>query len=94
MLFVPMTWRANLCARKFISFEAFEHEKIPNEVDESLARAAAKPDAARSSASSQLAGRKTPPSRTSGVVRRPCGAWRPFGFGMRDSFNGQGEAVT
>ena len=47
MLFVPITWRANFCAMKFISFEAFEHEKIPNEVEASAARAAAKPDAAR-----------------------------------------------
>ena len=73
MLFVPITWRANFCARKFISFVAFEHEKMPNDVEASAARAAAKPDAARSSASSQLAGRKAPPSRTSGVVRRPRG---------------------
>ena len=33
MLFVPITWRANFCARKFISFVALEHEKMPNEVD-------------------------------------------------------------
>jgi len=71
MLFVRITWRANFCARKFISFEAFEHEKIPNDVDVSVARARAKPAAARSSASSQPAGRSSPPSRTSGVVRRP-----------------------
>ena len=31
MLFEPITWRANFCARKFISFVAFEHENIPNE---------------------------------------------------------------
>ena len=26
---VPSTWRANFCARKFISFVLFEHEKMP-----------------------------------------------------------------
>ncbi len=40
MLFVPITWRANFCARKFISFDAFEHEKIPNDVEVSASRAA------------------------------------------------------
>ena len=39
MLFVPITWRANLPARKFISFDALEHEKMPNEVDVSASRA-------------------------------------------------------
>ena len=47
MLFVPITWRANFCARKFISFVAFEHEKIPNDVDASASRARANPAAAR-----------------------------------------------
>ena len=70
MLFVPITWRANFCARKFISFDALEHEKIPNDVEVSASRARAKPAAARSSASSQLAGRSSPSSRTSGVVSR------------------------
>src|SRR5689334_434485 len=32
MLFDPITCRANLPARKFISFDAFEHENIPKEV--------------------------------------------------------------
>ncbi len=40
MLFVPITWRANFCARKFISFDAFEHENIPNE---SVVSACARP---------------------------------------------------
>ena len=70
MLFVPMTWRASFCARKFISFDALEHEKIPNDFDVSAWRARENPAAARSSASVQLAGRKTPPSRTRGVVSR------------------------
>ena len=35
MLFDPITWRANFCARKFISFVAFEHEKMPKDVDAS-----------------------------------------------------------
>ena len=30
MLLVPITTRANFCATKFISFVAFEQEKIPN----------------------------------------------------------------
>ena len=48
MLFVPITWRANFCARKFISFVAFEHEKIPNDVERvGVARRARSPAAAR-----------------------------------------------
>jgi hypothetical protein len=31
MLFEPITWRANFCARKFISFDALEHENIPKD---------------------------------------------------------------
>jgi len=58
MLLLPNAARASFDARKFTSLLDFEHEKIPNEVEASAARAAAKPDAARSSASSQLAGRK------------------------------------
>jgi hypothetical protein len=56
MLFVAITWRANFCARKFISFVAFEHEKIPKDVDASTSRARANPAATVSSASSQDAG--------------------------------------
>ncbi len=52
MLFVPITWRASFCARKFISFVALEHEKIPNEVDAPASRARAKPVATRSSTAS------------------------------------------
>ena len=70
ILFVPMTWRASFCAAKFISFEALEHEKIPNDFEVSASRARAKPSAARSRASGQLAGRRAPPSRTRGVVKR------------------------
>jgi hypothetical protein len=88
MLFVPITWRANFCARKFISFEAFEHEKIPNDVEVSDVRARAKPAAARSSASSQLAGLNSSPSRTSGVVRRP------FDLDMRTAPFDVGSART
>jgi hypothetical protein len=50
MLFVPITWRANFWARKFISFEALEHEKMPNEVVVSVARVRRKPSATASSA--------------------------------------------
>ena len=47
MLFEPMTARANFCARKFTSFEAFEQLNIPNERVASCARARAQ-DATRS----------------------------------------------
>jgi hypothetical protein len=73
MLFVRITWRANFCARKFISFEAFEQEKIPNDVEVSVWRARSNPAAAMSRASLQVAARSEPPSRTYGVVKRPFG---------------------
>ena len=78
MLFVPITWRANFCARKFISFVAFEHEKIPNDVDASAvtrAREARRGAVERLVPGSRAAAR--PPSRTSGVVRRPFDATTP-----------------
>src|SRR5215217_6761970 len=56
MLFVPITWRANFCARKFISFDALEHENIPKDCVVSLWRACWKPAATAPSASSQEAG--------------------------------------
>src|SRR5262245_9827942 len=77
MLFVPTTWRASFCASKFISFVAFEQEKIPNDVED-VARARANPAATASSASSQDAGLSASPSRRSGVVSRPLG----FGMGV------------
>ena len=71
MLLLPMTARANFCARKFTSFVAFEQLNIPNERVASCVRARDRPAAAKSSASSQLAGRSVPFSRTSGSVSRP-----------------------
>src|SRR6478672_3455193 len=65
-LFVPRTTRANFCVAKFSSFVALEQLKTP--VSAPSSSALRKPDAARSSASSQLAARSSPPSRTSGVV--------------------------
>src|SRR5437763_11321326 len=70
MLLQPMTERVNFCATKFISFVAFEQENIPNVRGPCLSTAARNPAAARSSATSQLAARRAPSSRTSGSVRR------------------------
>src|SRR2546430_5908392 len=67
-LFVPSTTRANFCVAKFSSFVAFEQLKSP--VIAPSSSALRKPAAARSSASSQLASRSAPSSRTSGLVRR------------------------
>src|SRR3954470_81247 len=65
-LFVSRTTRANFCVAKFSSFVALEQLKTPVSAPASIA--SRKPDAARSSASFQLAARSPPPSRTSGVV--------------------------
>src|SRR5216683_8314689 len=54
---------------KFISFVVLEQLNIPNALGP-FARAASKPAAARRSASSHEAGRRRPPSLTSGSVRR------------------------
>jgi hypothetical protein len=76
MLLDPITERANFCARKFTSFEAFEQLNIPNERVASCARARASPVAAKSSASSHSAGRSEPFSRIRGSVNLP----RRFGI--------------
>src|SRR5919204_3243488 len=69
MLFDPMTWRANFCATKFISFVAFEHENMPKDDRAPASRARSSPAAARASASSHEVSRSSPPpSRTSGTV--------------------------
>src|ERR1700750_2275445 len=68
MLFEPITWRTNFCARKFISLVAFEHENMPNDLRASLSRACASASAARLSAASQDVGRSSPSVRTSGTV--------------------------
>jgi len=70
MLLVPNATRASFCARKFTSFVDFEHEKMPSAFGPCASRLRWNPAAARSSASSQAAGRSTPPSRTSGCVSR------------------------
>ena len=67
-LFEPITWRTNFCARKFISFVAFEQENIPNDERASASRARNNPSAARSSASPQEVGINSPSVRTSGTV--------------------------
>jgi hypothetical protein len=78
MLFDPITERTNFCARKLTSFDALEQLNIPNERVASCVRARASPAAATSSASSQLAGRSTPFSRTSGSVNRPRSLRKPI----------------
>ena len=59
-LLLPITARVNFWAMKFISFVVLEQLNMPNAFGP-LVRARAKPAAARSRASSQVAGRKRPP---------------------------------
>ena len=70
MLFVPIATRMNFWAMKFISFVALEHENMPTEPGPLAVTARRNPSAARSSASSQDAGRNRPSSRTIGWVSR------------------------
>src|SRR5262245_5639660 len=70
MLLVPNATRASFCARKFTSFVDFEQLKMPSASGPCASMLRRNPSAARSSASSQLAGRRTPSTRTSGSVRR------------------------
>src|SRR4029078_10425839 len=79
MLLLPKTCRANFDARKLISLVDFEQLKIPVVWRPWVSKLLRNPSAARSSASSQEAGRRTPLSRTSGCVRRgeaPAGVER------------------
>ena len=76
-LLLPKTARANFDARKLTSFVDFEQLKIPVAVRPFVARLRRNPSAARSRASSQEAGRRTPLSRTKGWVRR---GYAPGGF--------------
>src|SRR5262249_55057717 len=69
-LLLPKTARANFDARKFTSLVDFEQLKIPVVCRPWVARLRRNPSAARSRASSQVAGRRTPRSRTKGWVRR------------------------
>ena len=59
MLLLPSTTRANFWAAKLTSLVAFEQLKRPNVVGPCASIAARKPVAARSSASSQVAGRRS-----------------------------------
>jgi len=68
MLFVPMTARANFWAMKFISLVDFEQEKNPTAAGENASRVSPRPLAARDKASCHDASRKTPLSRTIGLV--------------------------
>src|SRR3954471_11274590 len=70
MLLVPKAARASFDARKFTSLLDFEQEKIPSELGPRWSRVLTNPAAARSSASSQVASRSTPLSRTIGFVSR------------------------
>src|SRR3954447_17947993 len=70
MLFVPIATRVNFCAMKLTSFVALEQLSIPYVLGPCASTARRKPEAARSRASSQLAVRRTPLSRTSGSVSR------------------------
>src|SRR6476619_7911190 len=70
MLLVPMTTRVNFWVMKFTSLVALEQLNSPNAFGLPAARTASKPAAARSSASSQVAGRSAPFSRTIGWVSR------------------------
>ena len=76
-LLLPKTARANFDARKFTSFVDFEQLKIPVAVLPFFSRLRRNPSAARSRASSQEAGRRTPLSRTKGWVSRE---YAPGGF--------------
>src|SRR5688572_292792 len=73
MLLVPITARANFWAMKFISLVDFEQEKKPHALGPASRLAVRSPSAARWIASSHEAGRNSPPSRTSGSVRRVYG---------------------
>src|SRR6476659_5910694 len=75
MLLLPSTTRLNFCAAKLTSLVALLQLKVPNVVGPWDALAAWKPAATRSSASSQVAGRSSPPfaSRTIGWVSRTYG---------------------
>src|SRR3954449_3441631 len=70
MLFVPMTTRVNFWVMKFTSLVALEQLNSPNAFGLPAARTASKPLAARSSASSHVAGRSAPFARTIGCVSR------------------------
>ena len=75
MLLVPITARANFCTMKFSSLVDLEHEKNPMASGPYASLTDWKPAAARASASSHDAVRKTPLSRTIGSVIRVRGAY-------------------
>src|SRR4051794_23032130 len=95
MLLLPRACRTNFCATKFISFEALEQLNVPTPQPGLRSFAARSPAAARSSASSQVAARSSPCSRTRGVVSRlfPLPTLRsPFG-GSAGRFYRRGRAA-
>src|SRR3954451_10843638 len=69
MLFVPMTTRVNFWVMKFTSLVALEQLNSPNAFGLPAARTASKPLAARSGASSHVAGGSRPFSGAIGCVR-------------------------
>src|SRR3954469_3994943 len=86
MLLLPNAARASFEARKFTSLLDLEHENVPIEFGPCSLMLRRNPSAARSSASSQLASRSTPLSRTSGLVRRAspiCGFLRFIDLDLR-----------
>ena len=60
-LFEPIATRVNFWATKFISLVVFEQLNMPKAEGPLAATTDRKPSAARSSASSQVAGRSGPP---------------------------------
>src|SRR3954471_10337810 len=69
-LLLPNATLASFPAMKLTSFVALEQLKMPSESGPFVFRFRRNPSAARSSASSQLASRRVPFSRTSGRVSR------------------------
>src|SRR5919201_6637304 len=68
----------NFCDAKFISFEAFEQLNRPTPSPPFRSTAARSPAAARSRASSHVALRRLPSSRTIGSVSRDCPSVTPL----------------
>src|SRR3990167_3993878 len=70
MLFLPTAARKNFCAAEVTSLVALEQLKMPNVLGPCCLTVRLMPSAARVRASSQVAGRSLPPSRTRGSVSR------------------------
>ena len=79
---MPITWRANFCARKFISFVAFEQENMPKDVGRvGLSRAA---EAFRGAIERLVPGGGL--ERAAGAYERRCET--AFGHSRRSSLAG------